>query len=347
MRPSPPRRAVLAALLGLALAATACSGDEPTQVAHLPGDDPGRATHPADPVPDPGPARSPFTGRMGEATDPVLVVKIDNTGPAHPQAGLTKADVVYVEEVEYGLTRLAAVFSSRLPDVVGPVRSARIADIELFAQYGKVAFAYSGAQQRLIPQLLAAPLYPLSDDAGAAGFYRTTDRYAPYNLFASPADLLAAAPKAEPPRDIGFRFGDGPPGGRAVSSMTASYPSGEVGFRWSAPDKRWLWSMDGMPAAALEGGQIGAATVVVQYVDVFDSGFGDKFGGRTPMSRTVGRGKALVLRDGKAFRGRWEREKPSTGTTFSAKGEPLTFAVGPVWVVLLSKDYDVDLLRTP
>ena len=64
----------------------------------------------------------------------MLVVKFDNTPNAQPHSGLRKADVVYVEEVECGLTRLAAVFSTDLPKTVGPVRSARISDIDLLAQ---------------------------------------------------------------------------------------------------------------------------------------------------------------------------------------------------------------------
>ena len=44
------------------------------------------------------------------------------------------ADVVYIEEVEYGITRLAAVFSSKIPERIGPVRSARITDIDLLEQ---------------------------------------------------------------------------------------------------------------------------------------------------------------------------------------------------------------------
>ena len=66
---------------------------------------------------------------------PVLVVKIDDTRQAHPQIGLEDADIVYIEQVEGGLTRLAAIFSSRIPSHIGPVRSARISDIELLEQY--------------------------------------------------------------------------------------------------------------------------------------------------------------------------------------------------------------------
>ena len=35
----------------------------------------------------------------------ILAVKIDDTPPAHPQIGLASADVVYIEQVEGGLTR--------------------------------------------------------------------------------------------------------------------------------------------------------------------------------------------------------------------------------------------------
>jgi hypothetical protein len=78
----------------------------------------------------PGPSRSsaltsPFTGEPVAALGPVLAVKIDNLAPARPQTGLTAADIVYVLPVEGGLSRFLAVFSSRFPPVIGPVRSAR------------------------------------------------------------------------------------------------------------------------------------------------------------------------------------------------------------------------------
>ena len=49
---------------------------------------------------------------------PVLVVKIDDTRQAHPQIGLEEADIIYIEQVEGGLTRLAAIFSSSIPTPV-------------------------------------------------------------------------------------------------------------------------------------------------------------------------------------------------------------------------------------
>ena len=55
--------------------------------------------------------RNLFSGLEG-SNNQILVVKIDDTRQARPQIGLEVADIVYVEQVEAGLTRVAAVFSS-------------------------------------------------------------------------------------------------------------------------------------------------------------------------------------------------------------------------------------------
>ncbi|SCE33087.1 Protein of unknown function, partial [Streptomyces sp. Termitarium-T10T-6] len=41
--------------------------------------------------------------------------------PHAPHTGLEQADIVYVEQVEAGLSRILAVYSSDLPPVIGPV----------------------------------------------------------------------------------------------------------------------------------------------------------------------------------------------------------------------------------
>lgn len=87
----------------------------------------------------------------------VLAVKIDNVAAARPPTGLEKADIVYVEQVEAGLSRILAAYSSGLPPVVGPVRSARETDLELLRQFDEPTLAYSGAQSALQPSIEAAP----------------------------------------------------------------------------------------------------------------------------------------------------------------------------------------------
>jgi hypothetical protein len=77
----------------------------------------------------------PLTG--GRVNDrPVIAVKVENIAAARPQVGLSDADIVFVEEVEGGQTRLVAVYHSTFPDRLGPVRSARNTDVQLLPLFG-------------------------------------------------------------------------------------------------------------------------------------------------------------------------------------------------------------------
>lgn len=280
-------------------------------------------------------SESPFTGLPGGTGQPVIVVKIDNAPPARPPTGLDEADLVYVEPVEGGVTRLLAVYSARLPETVGPVRSARESDLTLLEQFGRPALIYSGEAPELLPALRRASLVPLSPAEVPEAFFRVDDRPIPFNLFARTEPLLPAAGRASVPQSIGFRFGSAPPGGAPVPQQTVRYESAVFTAEWSSGESRWVVSMDGTALRTADGEQLGAATVVVQYVPVRPSSILDTSGAVSPFVETVGAGTALVLRDGLGYDARWSRPSPSAGTTFTTPdGSPLPFARGPVWVVL-------------
>jgi hypothetical protein len=299
--------------------------------------DPVATPSPAPPTPTARPTVSPLSGAKGNVAGRVVVVKIDNTGGAHPQRGVAAADVVYVEPVEFGLTRLAAVYSSRLPREVGPVRSARETDLELFRQYGRVAFVYSGARSIVLRQIARAPIYDLTEVTAPGGFRRSSARPIPFNLFARPDRLLAIAPNAVAASDIGFRFGPPAAGGRPAIEVSARWANARLRFGWSPADKRWLWEMDGRRIRDDQGGRIGASTVIVQYVSAPLSSYRDKFGQRTPLPKTVGSGRALILRDGRAYDAVWNRPSAASGTRWTIDGKDVPLAAGQVWVVLLDR----------
>lgn len=276
---------------------------------------------------------SPFTGEPVTGLRPVLGVKIDNIVFARPQTGLTRADIVYLLPVEGGLSRILAVFSSRFPPVIGPVRSAREEDLRLLRQFGRPAFAWSGAQPRLVPVVRHAHIVSLYA-ATRGGFFRSASRIAPYNLYANTRRLLAEAHGASRACGIGFRFGPQPAGGRPTKSISISYPAASFTFRWSGTQHRWLVWMDGRPALSTEDGQMGSPTVVIQYVRVTKSGFFEH-GSAPPYAQTVGSGRAVVLRDGRSWRARWSRAVESAGTTFTLPdGAPMPLTRGQVWVLL-------------
>ena len=280
----------------------------------------------------------PFTGEPVKKLGRVLAVKIDNIVQARPQTGLQSADLVYVIPVEGGLTRFMAIFSSHIPPVVGPVRSARQSDLDILRQFGRPAFAWSGATPHLVPFVERAPLVDLYA-LKVGGYYRVGFRVAPQNLYANPRTLLREAPHASTARDIGFRFGQLPAGGRAIRSMTVRYPAATFTFRWSARARRWLVWMDGARGVAAEGGQLGGSTVIIQYTRIATSRF-HEYGGRPPYAISVGSGRAVILRNGRAFTVRWSRPSLNAGTTFTLPGgKRMMFAPGQVWIVYAPDDH--------
>jgi hypothetical protein len=279
-----------------------------------------------------------LSGRVGKVDGPVYAVKIDNTTRAHPQVGLTKADVVYIEQVEGGVTRLAAVYSSEYPKTVGPVRSARITDVDLLHQYGTVGLIYSGSNGALVSKLNNGRLKLVSFDNSRLGYVRSPSRPMPYDVIGDFATLRKRAGKVSTPKHVGYTFGAAPTtGGTRATSVDLRFPFARVDAKWSPSKKRWLLSMDGVKDMAAEGGQLGPTTFVVQYVTLKASVYHDVNGANTPRTKTVGSGGALFFRDGKLFKGTWSRAKASQPTQFKfADGSPAVFAGGQLWIALLN-----------
>ncbi|WP_435840063.1 DUF3048 domain-containing protein [Streptomyces chilikensis] len=284
-----------------------------------------------------GPGGQDRTGTPARPPSGVLAVKIDNVLPARPQTGLAQADVVYAERVEAGLSRLMALYATRLPGAVGPVRSARETDLRLLRQFDEPVLAYSGSQSRLRPLIEAAPLRAESPGNRPEAWYRGDDRPAPHNLYLRPRRLVDAPAGREALTAAGFREGPAPAGGRPEEERTVRFPSARFTFDWSARRGGWLVETDGRPTTD-GGGQLAPPTVVVQYVTVRESAFRDRGGNNTPFSETVGSGSADLLRDGKVWPVRWQRATEADGTRFTTgDGTPVNMADGQVWVVLAER----------
>jgi hypothetical protein len=283
-----------------------------------------------------------ISGRDG-GDGPVLVVKIDDTADAHPQIGLEDADIVYIEQVEGGLTRLAAIFSSHIPILIGPVRSARISDIELLAQYGHVGLSYSGAQKRMRPVIDAANLQDLGAQNHSSIIY-TNDltRIPPYAMVLR-ADLLMQFIKdhnltIDKSKKMGWNFGGAPMGGTKISSVHLSWPANSYDAHWSKSEGRWLLDHAHLPDISASGIRLGPTTLIIQNVSITDSIYKDKVGGVTPFSQTVGTGTGYILRDGKYFEASWSRPDSLSGTTWrTMDGREIAFPKGQIWIALTDK----------
>jgi hypothetical protein len=302
---------------------------------------------------EPEPVNS-LSGRVG-SDGPILVVKIDDTRAAHPQVGLEDADLIYIEQVEGGLTRLAAVYSSKIPAVIGPVRSARISDIEILEQFGRVAFAYSGAQKKLLPVIAAANLENLGAQRQSREIYSNDPmRKAPTAMMLQAQTLMQKVTEQQLPvtvsKSAGWNFSDSVDTGTAIASAKVSWPANSYEAIWSEVENRWLLSHGGFPNLAANGSQLGASTFVIQLVSITPSEYKDKFGGVTPFSATVGSGRGYVLRDGKYIEALWSRPTANSGTSWrTSDGADIPFAAGQIWIALTDKEPEFTpfLLQNP
>lgn len=294
----------------------------------------------------------PSSPVLSTGMPPVLAVKIDNTRNAQPQVGVEAADLVYIEEVEYGMTRLAAIFSSTIPARIGPVRSARITDIDLLSQYGSPAFAFSGAQEKLWPALAEAPFIDVSANKDPQDYARDSARLAPYNYFFDAETALAQLEGVSPAKEMGFTFAQEiPSGGSPAFSAELTWPSSSLKFRYNQDRNQYAIQLNGERANFEEveqgEGKVWADTAVIQFVEQTPSVYFDKGGGNTPQVQTVGTGEAIIMRNGQLFSALWSRPDSQSGTTFTdTTGNPVPFHPGRTWIALYNKDRDVVIKST-
>ena len=316
------------ALAGL-IAVAGCSGSSSSGDTSTP-------PLPSGSTPPPPAAVNPLTGEA-PSKNPVIAVKIEDTALGRPQVGTNKADIVYVEQVEGGLTRLMAIFNSDLPAAVEPVRSARPSDPELALQYGHIIFVASGGSHAGLAPLLKSPLKRIINDSGGPGFHRDPKRDAPENLV---GNLKAMAKKVKGPTasGIGLQWSAHLPAGptqpgKVVQTMVGGTT---VGFRWDPKTHRYLRIIDGQVQHTADGSVISTPNVIVQFCKVTTYNKDrDVLGNPAKYTHTIGTGRVVVFRDGRRIGGTWSRKSVNDGTVLKAKnGSVIPLTPGGAWFVL-------------
>ena len=262
---------------------------------------------------------------------PVLVTKMDNTVSSAPQLGLSHADMVVEELVEGGLTRLAAFFYSDIAKDVGPVRSMRATDIAVVSPV-HASIVTSGGAGRTVGLIKAAHIPFYSE--GTKGFYRASDRIAPYNLLAHLNEVAGVAKTAKPatPPDY-FTWGSDSdyPKGPKATHISAQFSGGHT-TEWFFTNGSYHNTNSNAPA----GDQFPATTVLVLRVREGDAGYLDPAGNPVPRTILVGKGAALLFHDGHVVKATWHKgKKPASPITLTTKKGALKVPAGHTWVELV------------
>ena len=283
--------------------------------------------------------RNLYTNLPG-SSGKVFAVKFDDTSAAHPQDGVEAADIVYITEVEAGFTRLMGIYSSNYPEVLGPIRSARISDLSILGEYGKVGFLYSGAQSKMRPIISAANLVNLSAERNPPSIYfNDPARRSPYSMMVRPNLLLEKAGDVELAKVPGWQHGVRAEDARKIISAEIEWPNATYEALWSDGEKRFLLAHNGRANIASSGIQLGSTMMVIQIVKISPSEYGDKFGGVTPKSEVIGSGHGYLLRNQRVVKALWNRASLSEPTTWSLEdGSPAYFFPGQLWFFLTDNE---------
>lgn len=274
-----------------------------------------------------------------EIERPALSVKVDNSPQGRPQSGLERADVLFEEKVEGGVTRFIAVFHSQEADLVGPIRSLRTTDPAIVSALRGV-FVFSDGVAKSLARLKGAPVSTVSEREGAGPFTYPRGKVRPWATYGSTAELRAAGRSDSRPPALFSFLAEGEafaPAGVAPAARATIDFGGRTsaGVEWDPASGRWLRLTNGAPHVLNDGSRLSFANVVIQRTAYRGVGYNDSAGNKVDEAVVVGSGEAIVLVDGKQVRGRWSKPSPTAVTTYTdAAGAPIKLKAGNTLVTL-------------
>jgi hypothetical protein len=308
-------------------------------------------------VPSPTPERSydqcPLTGLdMADTSLAMrrpLIIKVDNYPGSRPPSGLNKADVVFEHFAEGAITRFSAIFLCQDQERVGPVRSARLIDVEHLVDMFDGVLVHYGAANRVLPMIREAGLPDMDGYFGADGFFSVPGRVSPFNKYCDTNALRAAVSEEgwERPADrSGFVFSDSVEWSQQATEIKVVYAP-QNWARWEYDPAEGIYVRyegDALHVEETSGEPLTAANVIVLQAKHSVTDIDEGYGSFSVRIELLGQGTALVFRDGKWVEGSWVRQnKTEMIRLLDGAGNPLPLKPGNVWVQVVP---DVEIVET-
>jgi hypothetical protein len=337
-------------LSGIGVAALALSGHAPGPIQeafdHVAG-----TSHASTPPP-----ACPLTGQPAPGgaipARPALAIKVENAPEARPQTGLDKADIVFEEPVEGGLTRFIAVYQCADANRVGPVRSGRLEDPDVLRQFGSPVMGFAGGANPVKKAIDRSSVIDENYLVASQAYTRDSSRPAPHNLYTTTKALWKAGRKDakgawSAPKPLFSYASEISQKSRRIGTVHLPFSGySDVYWHWSAKSSAWLRSHGDVPHTLTDGSQVSATNVVVMVVKVKSGSIIDAAGNPSPVVSLTGSGRAYIFRGGRMIVGSWTRASLSDVTAFTAKdGSTIALAPGNTWVELLPASIPIDTSR--
>jgi hypothetical protein len=284
-----------------------------------------------------------------------LMVRVGNDPGARPQVGLNEADIVYEEIVEWWITRFTAIYLSRDPETIAPIRSARLINLQLTGQY-QGALANSGGSDQVRWELSQTDIVNLDEYfVPAPYFYRPNEGWQTRLAFDAKAgrDYLAEEELEDNIKLRGFVFADKldlktlpSPAVSEAKEVLVPYPkqTSEVKWVYDQANGRYLRFSTGDSFLDFNGDQISAANVVIYFAEHQPTDIVEDSNGATSIRIIMnGKGAAWLLRDGQLLKGNWETNGQETPLFTFDNGQPIPLKPGNTWVEVVPLDYVIEV----
>ncbi|HLR63694.1 MAG TPA: DUF3048 domain-containing protein [Lentibacillus sp.] len=288
----------------------------------------------------------PLTGIQTDqpVTNRIVSVMINNHRKARPQSGLSKADIVFEILAEGRITRFLAMYQSEMPDVAGPVRSAREYYFELADGYDSI-YIYHGAANFVNDMIQNRGIEHLNGsvyDNNGSLFKRESFRDAPHNSYLQFAGVYDTAEQkgynvTQTYDSLPFTTEKGADSisGDPAMNVEIDYSDRQtyvVNYKYDEDSGTYIRYSDGEKSVELNSGEpITADNIFIVETphQVIDDA------GRREIDLTSG-GDAYLVQKGQIRQVKW---KNRDGRIVPVKdGKPVKFVQGKTWINVVPSD---------
>jgi hypothetical protein len=297
------------------------------------------------PIPKPKPIKyySPLTGSLVAneiaTKQPVTGVMIENSPDARPQSGIKDSGVVFEAIAEGGITRFLVLYQQEKPQMIGPIRSLRLYDVEWAAAFD-TSISHVGGSAAALAEVRNGSYRDIDQFFNHLSYWRATDRYAPHNVYTSFAnlDILNTAKGYTTSTFTGFSRVDGKaietPDATNINITISSYLYNSS-YIYNKESNNYPRSQGSEPHLDRESGQITPSVVIALRVDkttVLEDGNRENI-------TTIGSGSATIFQNGTAIEATWHKASKLDQITFTdVAGADIPLARGQTWIAAVPND---------
>ncbi len=284
---------------------------------------------------------APLTGELVDSsviTKRPIAVVIENHPDARPQSGYNDADLVYETLAEGGITRTLAIFQSKSSNEIGPVRSARSYFVDWLTAYGAL-FGHVGGNADALDLVSQIGVADLNQFYNGGNYWRSSDRYAPHNVYTT-TDKLYAAAKANnlsttaTVGSLKFKKDLVEKDRPATQNVSIEFSYGDftAGYTYVPKTNTYSRSIAGEAAKDKNTGiQIAPKNVIVEFTPI--TPYVNYAGEQGVRITDIGSGSGYLFQDGKSVKITWSKSSREARTKYTDEsGKEIELNPGQTWI---------------